>query len=118
MVSLASSTCCSSFCAASCAESSSPGPSSGSAAFSCCVCSSVMSRGVPAGSPPQKETAARPGSDALGLGRDERLPHGARLGSPLVGLLVLDVLLVVHGLGVDRPDVVARPRDDVVHRAD
>ena len=50
------------------------------------------------------------GSERSTLGRDERLAHRLRLGRPPVRVLVLDVLLVVDGLGVDRPDVVARRR--------
>ncbi len=48
--------------------------------------------------------------------RREWLLHRRRLGSVAVGLLWLDVLLVVDALGVDRPDVVVRPEQDVVDR--
>ncbi len=53
---------------------------------------------------------------ALTLGR-ERLLHRRRGRRFAIRVLVLNVLLVVDALGVDRPDVVVRPQQDVVDGA-
>src|SRR4051794_1871072 len=47
----------------------------------------------------------------------KRLAHATSLWGALVRVLVRCVLLVVHGLGVDRPDVVVGSLGDILHGA-
>ena len=71
------------------------------------------------GDPPEPASALRNRNppESHGPALRERLLHRRRVGRGDVGLLVLDVLLVVHALGVDRPDVVVGSREDVVDGA-
>ena len=94
---------------------SATGPTSATAETAPAIATTPASRHAP--HRPQPPPAPKNPPDSHGPALRERLLHRRRVGRGDVGLLVLDVFLVVHALGVDRPDVVVGPRGCCRQRA-